>query len=294
MTLPTEVLAPHLVERVLARLGLSDRPQPTLDGLRVLYAAWCRRVPFDNVRKLIHVRAQNQGRLPGDEPTDFFGAWLQHGVGGTCWAGNGGLYSLLVSLGFAATRGIGTMVTSPTVPPNHGTVAVDLEQGRYLVDASILFDEPLLLDRAPTSIDHPAWGVRCRLQEERWHIRWRPLHTPEGIDCRIEHLDATAEMFHGSHEGTRLWSPFNYELSARLLQDDLVVGVAFGRHVTIRGADDVQSEPVGYEERVRLLVEELGMSEEIARRVPPDVPTPPSPWSRTASDFWQEKSGATG
>jgi hypothetical protein len=37
-----------LLEQVLSRLGLSERPEPTLDGLQTLYAAWCRKVPFDS------------------------------------------------------------------------------------------------------------------------------------------------------------------------------------------------------------------------------------------------------
>jgi len=38
-----------VLEQVLSRLGLAERPAPTLDGLQRLYAAWCRKVPFDNV-----------------------------------------------------------------------------------------------------------------------------------------------------------------------------------------------------------------------------------------------------
>jgi len=41
---------------------------------------------MDNVRKLIHLRANDPAPLPGDTPEDFFGAWLVHGAGGTCWA----------------------------------------------------------------------------------------------------------------------------------------------------------------------------------------------------------------
>ena len=47
MSFPTEGLSIDLLERVLTKLGLSDRPAPTLDGLQALYAAWCRKVPFD-------------------------------------------------------------------------------------------------------------------------------------------------------------------------------------------------------------------------------------------------------
>ena len=291
----TETLSPDLLESVLGKLGFAQQPAPSLESLRALYAAWCRRVPFDNVRKLIQLRAGEPGPLPGDDPTDFFTAWLEHGTGGTCWAGNGGLYALLASLGYSATRGIGTMLTSPTIPPNHGTVVVDLDGDRYLVDASILTSEPLRLDEHElTRVEHPGWGVDCRMEDGRWHIGWRPLHTPAGIDCRIEHLHATAETFSESHEGTRPWSPFNYELAVRLLTDDAVVGIGFGRHVTLNSAGEGGQEPLNGADRLKVLVEELGFSEEIARRLPPDTPTPPSPWSRSADDFGQEKSQGGG
>ena len=48
-------LPDQLVERVLASLGVNRREEPALDFLRQLYRAWCHRVPFDNVLKLIHV-----------------------------------------------------------------------------------------------------------------------------------------------------------------------------------------------------------------------------------------------
>ena len=62
-------------------------------------------VAVGNVRKLIHLRADDPGTLPGDDPNDFFTSWLEHGTGGTCWAGNGGLHALLTSLGYNASRG---------------------------------------------------------------------------------------------------------------------------------------------------------------------------------------------
>ena len=35
--------------------------------------------------------------------------------------------------------------------------------------------------------------------------------------------------------------------------------------------------------RVRLLVDDIGMSEEIVRKLPTDIPKPPPPWSGTAA-----------
>jgi arylamine N-acetyltransferase len=169
MSVHTEALSMDVLERVLSRLGLADRPAPTLDGLHTLYAAWCRKVPFDNVRKLIHVHHHDPGRLPGDDATDFFEAWLTYGTGGTCWAGNGALHALLVSLGFNAARGMGTMRADPKAPPTHGTVLVTCEGTRYLVDASILHSTPLPLHdvhahgrRAP-GVGRPLPQARRRL-----------------------------------------------------------------------------------------------------------------------------------
>src|SRR5262249_21373960 len=100
------LLPPSLLERVLESLSFTERPAPSRGGLRAISAAWCQHIPFDTVRKLIHVRAGNPGPLPGHNSTDFFEAWLQHGTGGTCWAGAGPLQSFLGSLGFDAVRGI--------------------------------------------------------------------------------------------------------------------------------------------------------------------------------------------
>jgi len=268
---------------VLMQLGLSEPPAPTLDGLQTLYAAWCRKVPFDNVRKLIHTHQRDPRPLPGDEATDFFEAWLAYGTGGTCWAGNGALYTLLVTLGFEASRGRGTMLVAPNIPPNHGTVLVTHEGTRYVVDASILHSAPLCLDASTTtSVVHPAWGVQCRQREGYWHIRWRPIHLPDGLDCRIDQLQVSRETFRESHEQTRPWSPFNYELYARLLCGDTVVGIAGGQRIVLDNTGGVSRTPLDSNERLRLLIDELGMHEDIVHCLPPDTPTPPPPGSRTA------------
>lgn len=285
MSFKTEALSIDLLERVLMRLGLSDRPAPTLDGLQTLYAAWCRTVPFDNVCKLIHIHHHDPAPLPGDDPTDFFEAWLAYGTGGTCWAGNGALYALLVSLGFSACRGMGTMLVAPDLPPNHGTVLVVCDGTRYVVDASILHGEPLRLNMTtPTGVSHPAWGVQCRLRQGHWHIHWRPVHMPNGLDCRLDHLEVTRETFRQRHEQTRPWSPFNYALYARLICGDAVLGTASGQRVELNGAGGVIHKRLAGDDRIRFLVDELGMQEAIVHQLPLDTPTPPPPWSQTGRD----------
>jgi N-hydroxyarylamine O-acetyltransferase len=268
----------ELTDRVLERLGFHERPEATLEGLNAIYWAWCRRVPFDNVQKMIHLHTNAAGPLPGDDAESFFHAWLAHGTGGTCWAGNGGLHALVVSLGYSAVRGIGTMVTSPNVPPNHGTVLVHLDGERYMVDASILHGSALRLDEQEiTRVAHPVWGVRCERRDGRWHIAWRPLHTPTGIDCRIERLEASRVEFQEAHERTRAWSPFNYAVSARLIRGDAVVGAAFGQRISIDGSGMIVHEPIDRQTRDQVLIEQIGLSEEIVSQLPPDRETPPPP-----------------
>jgi len=271
-------LSPGLVERVLERLGLAQAPEPELAGLATLYRAWCRRVPFDNVRKRIHLHEGRPGPLPGDAPARFFADWLRDGTGGTCWAGNGALAALLAALGFAAERVVSTMRVAPDLPPNHGSVRVTLDGAGYLVDASILFDEPLpLVPGTTTRIDHPAWGVECRPEGERWVVRWRPFHL-EFIDCGLDAFGASAERFREQHEATRGWSPFNHSVSARrLLPDGRLVGAAFGQRGEIDGEGKLTLRPFGAGERTAFLVEELGIAESVAARLPEDQPLPPPP-----------------
>lgn len=276
----------ELFENVLLRLGFSQRPTPTLDGLCALYGAWCQRVPFDNVRKLIHVRAGENGPLPGSTPRDFFEAWLRHGTGGTCWSGAGAFHALATSLGFAAERAIATMLVYPDLPPNHGSVRVTLDGKHYLVDCSMLHGEPILLldDCAETRVDHPAWGARCVSRDGRFHVTWRPLNYLQGLTCRFESFGAIAAEYEQRYEATRGWSPFNYQVVARGNLGDEVTGVAFGHGVTLHADGTTSDELVDHQESQRRLIELLGMSEEIVSQLPVDVPTPPPPGSRTAME----------
>ncbi len=280
-------LAPSLLARVLDHLEV-EAAAPTPEFLRTVYAAWCRRVPFDNVCKLIALSEAPDGPLPGIEPEAFFESWLRHGTGGTCWAGSTALLALLRALGFEAGRAVATMLVAPDLPPNHGTVRVRVEGGEYLVDSSILFGEPLHLDPAGVSgVDHPAWGVRAEVRDGLWHLRWRPLHQPEGMDCRHDCFEAAAQEYVDFYEGTRGWSPFNYQLTIRGNRERAVIGASFGNAITLHDDGRVTVKPVDDEGRRRRLIEDFGLSEEIVARLPADRPTPPPPGSKTAERLAQ-------
>jgi arylamine N-acetyltransferase len=278
----TSTLDSPLVERILDRLGLSSKPEVSLAGLADLYGAWCRKVPFDNIRKLIHVRAANPAPLPGDTPNEFFEAWLAHGTGATCWAGNGALCELLTTLGFDARRAAATMMVAPGIPPNHGSVVVHFDDARYVTDASILFVTPLPM-REGARVPHPAWGVAARFVDDAFTIRWNALQRPDPLDCRFNLYGLTAADFSRFHEATRAWSPFNFNLNLNLVRGDGRLGAGLGNRIVVDANGNATGTPIAGETRKRFLVDEVGISEEVADQVPEDLPMPPPPGSRSAT-----------
>jgi N-hydroxyarylamine O-acetyltransferase len=276
------VIEGALVETILQRMGMTNVPTIDLSGLGEIYAAWCRHIPFDNCRKLIARRTGSTEPLPGDDPLDFFEAWIQHGVGGTCWAVHGAWCDLLSALGFRAHRAVGTMMVAPNLPPNHGTVVVEIADQIYLVDVAIKYIEPLqIISGQEAIIDHPAWGVRGHWLNGKYAVRWRALHHPDPFDCRIDKWPVDVERFETQHEATREWSPFNFQLNFNLVKGEGRIGVGMGDEVRIDIDGLMTRKPLT--DRLSYLVDELGVSEQLARQIPPDVPTPPPPGSKTAT-----------
>src|SRR4051794_26905177 len=119
--MPNE-LSLQLRDRVLTRLDLRETPHANLAGLRLIYAAWCQSIPFDNIAKLIALRTAAEKPLPGMSASEFFERWLKHGVGGTCWSTANALHQLLSSLGFNARTVAGSMGDTGYI--GHGSVKV--------------------------------------------------------------------------------------------------------------------------------------------------------------------------
>jgi N-hydroxyarylamine O-acetyltransferase len=278
MTVPQTLLDDLLLGDILAKLGFEEPPKATLDGLEAIYGAWCTKIPFDNLRKRIHLEGTASGPLPGDDPADFFQGWLSHGVGGTCWAGNGALFALLHALGFQVQRGLATMHVAPDEPPNHGTVIAYIEETAYLVDTSILHQIPLRLDGIDTvAINHPAWGITAWRKDLTWHMQWRPLHMPDGCRCSLNNFGVSHELFVKMNERTRRWGPFNYSVYIRTNSGDTVTGIAYGHKVTIDGRGCIDRVRITGAERDEFLIKELGLDREIVEQIPPDRATPPPP-----------------
>ena len=192
------------VDEIVERLGFAARPPPDLDGLRAVYSAWSRRVPFDNLRKLVALHFE-MPELPGIHPNDFFAAWLLTGAGATCWGSNNAIHALLVGLGFDARLHAASMFDTEI---NHGTTIVTLDGERWMVDTSIHGDVPAPVRSEPSSVEHAGFVTAVRPDGDGWVVEC-PTPDPDfRIPCRL-HDEIDYEFTLAANEKTRAWSPFN-------------------------------------------------------------------------------------
>ena len=170
------------------------------------------------------------------------------------------------------------MLASPDTPgPNHGTVVVSLDEGRFVADASILSGEPLQLP-APGEIPPPPASLPAvQIVNGRIAILWRSVRAPEGFPCRIERIGLDDAEWDALHQHTAGWSPFNYATSARLNRGPDAVGYGAGQIYRIGTAGALEAEPADRAAMIRFLVEVLDIDGAVADRLPEDRPVPPRP-----------------
>jgi len=270
-------LAPSLVERVLIKLGLHQRPTLDLAGLNALYAAVSAKIPFDNVHKRIWFAGPQTTPLPAGDPNEFFENWLRHGTGGTCWPINGAMYALVHALGFDARRIVGSVIVEGYPRgANHGSVLVTLDGISYLVDAWMASFKVLpLIAARPSSTGNGIHDVRAVPIESGFEIitypgfnREQPLpFRPEPEYDPVDHA-----LFLARYDRTKTVGFFNDAIFiCRHFPDSILT---MGRKSKFHLAADgtlTKTEP-SESERKQSLIEEFGLSEEIVDKLPPNVP----------------------
>jgi arylamine N-acetyltransferase len=270
-------LAPALVECVLTKLGLRQRPALDLAGLNTLYAAVSANIPFDNFQKRIWFAGPQSTPLPGGDPSEFFSNWLQHGTGGTCWPINGAMYSLARALSFDARRIVGSVIVEGYPRgANHGSVIVTIDGINYLVDAWMASFKvlPLILS-TPSSTGNGIHDVRAVPIESGFEIitypgfnREQPLpFRPEPEYDPVDHA-----LFLARYDRTKSVGFFNDAIFiCRHFPDSILT---MGRKSKFHLAADgtlTKTEPTEAQ-RKKSLIEEFGLSEEIIQKLPPNVP----------------------
>lgn len=247
----------HLVERVLVRLGFANRPSPDFEGLTAVYRAWCQRVPFDNTRKMIALRAGAAGTLPGAHADEFLEHWLAHGTGGTCWPTSNALCSVLQAAGFEARRVIASMRDLGV--PNHASVKVRIDGRDWLADSSMLLNVPLPLGADRFVRNDPIWPADVEVRDGTHLVWWRSPPGPDPLPCRLLLDPAPFREYLDGYERSRQRSPFNQRLYARRNRPDaLVVLIGCTRHVLT--ADGLASQDLNASGIRRSLRDDIGLS----------------------------------
>lgn len=258
-------VSPGLVERALDRLGFDAEPGNDRAGLERLYMAWCRAVPFDNIRKRVALLEGNPSPLPGGLPADFLEAWLEHGTGGTCWPSSNGLFTLLHACGFDVRRISASM--GDRNDHNHGSLVVRLGGEELIVDSSILNERPIPLrrERASTLADalHP---IRLEPAESGLVIHWGMSVSTDTMPCRLMNDPVDEAFYLERYEISRGYSPFNAALYARRNFPGGLVSFA-GNTRFEKTASGVTSGELAPDELRAALIEELGLSAAIVARL---------------------------
>ncbi len=271
------VLSPVLVERVLLKLGFTDRPSLDLAGLNTLNAAYRGSVPFDNIQKRIWMAGERRTPVAGGDPTEFFESWLAHGTGGTCFPSNGALYALVHSLGFSARRIAGTVIVEGYPPGgNHGTVLVTLDGVDYLVDGNLgAFKALPLVPDTAASTGEGLHDISTVPIEGGFDVLWYQGHNrqePLTFRTEPEHDPVDHAFFLARYELTKQLSVFNDALFICRRFPDSIMVIGRKNKITVAADGIMTRTQITDAERRATLVEELGISEEIAEALPPDVP----------------------
>lgn len=273
------MLSPDLLERVLTKLGLSERPSLDLEGLNTLYAAYSGNVPaIDSIQKRIWFAGEQKTPLPGGDPRDYFENWLAHGTGGTCWPTNGAIYALVRSLGFDARRIAGCIIMEEYPGTNHGSVVVTLDGVDYLLDANLAAFKvlPLVPDRATSTGTglHDTSGVPI---EGAFDVLWYQGHSrEEPLTFRTEpqHDPVDYAFFLARYELSKKLSVFNHALFICRRFPESIVTLGRSNKITVAANNTVTKSEISEAGRKIALVEEFGISEEVAEALPPDVSGP--------------------
>ena len=118
------------IDAYLGRIGLTDRPPPTLEGLKALHRAHLAAIPYENFDVQL-------GRPVTIAVPAIYDKIVGRRRGGWCYEMNGLFGWALGELGFKVTRATGAVMRAAAgdaVIGNHLVLRVDLPEGVHLAD----------------------------------------------------------------------------------------------------------------------------------------------------------------
>lgn len=260
---------------MLAKLGLKNQPTLDLAGLNVIYAAICGSIPFDNVQKRIWFASDQKKPATGGDPGEFFENWVRHGTGGTCWPSNGAMYALARALGFRARRITGSVIVA-NYPQgaNHGSVLVTLDGVDYVFDLAFGSFKVLPLVRGQgVSTETGIHNLRATPVgggfELFFYLGWSTAPLP--FRREPEHEPVDHAFFIAHYDRANRVGFFNDTLLISRRFADSIVTIGRGNKLVVTAGGALTRTELTTAQRDEVLIQELGLSQEVVGRIPPDV-----------------------
>lgn len=252
------------VGSVLIKLGFSSAPELDFEGLSALYKAWCTHVPVDNIQKMIALRSQRSGYLPGIDPVEFYDAWLTEGTGGTCLAASNAFYEFLQGLGFETYRGTASLWGGDQ--ENHAVILVHIDGQDWLLDVTMRSLHPLPIVPGHIHVQQDSiHHFEIDPEGESFYVWAQCPPFKTHVVYKLRDRSVPERVYGVLYEQSREFSLFNDRLYVRHDQP--------GWQVTIVGNHKFEQTPIGlvHEELTRgeLLAEltgQLGYSSNVINR----------------------------
>jgi N-hydroxyarylamine O-acetyltransferase len=209
------------VDAYLDRIGLSARPAPTLEGLRVLHRAHLRAIPYEDIDVQL-------GRSVTIERPAIYDKIVKGRRGGWCYEMNGIFGWALGELGFDVTRITGAVTVGEDRTANignHLVLKVELAEGTFVADVGLSGGplDPMRLAEGP--FDSGGFSYRLeRLDADWWRFHNDPRSGPPSFDFNLAPADEGVFAGQCAQLQTADWSPFVQNLiCTRFTQDGVVL-----------------------------------------------------------------------
>jgi N-hydroxyarylamine O-acetyltransferase len=240
-----------VIDGLLQRIGLSEMPEATVDGLHELHRAYLARVPYEDL-------AVQLGETAALDEAGLIARLCADGRGGYCFELNTVLAALLRACGFVVTHH--QAVVGGEGPTNHMALIVHLDGRRWLADAGLGegFNEPLPFREGSTEIGPFTFTV-SREEAGTWWVGMHQWTSFRGF--RMTEEESAVADFDPHHE--RLAkdpeSPFVKTLVVQSARRDRIVTVR-ARTLSAIGPDVDTKRVLEREEFAPVLRDEFGIT----------------------------------
>jgi len=157
----------------LGRVGLTERPEPTLAGLRTLHHAHLLSIPYEDLDVQL-------GKPLTTDPMAAYDKIVNRRRGGWCYEMNGVFGWALGELGFDVTRATGAVMREAMgelSDGNHLVLKVVLKEGVYLADVGFGDGPHDPICVVPGAFESHGFAFGLKRIDDRW---WRLANHPNG------------------------------------------------------------------------------------------------------------------